>query len=85
MKNHKSREVTLRKKDGTRRIRIEFNGIDYLVLWHVTGGDYICIEPWCSYVDRIDSDGDITKREGIMLLPENEEIAKTHTITFGVV
>lgn len=85
MKNHKSREVTLRKKDGTRRIRIEFNGIDYLVLWHVTGGDYICIEPWCSYVDRIDSDGDITKREGIMLLPENEEIAKTHTITFEVV
>lgn len=84
-KNHRSRSLLLRKRDNSRRIRIDFPGMDYLVLWHVSGGEYICIEPWCSYIDRTDSDGDITKREGILLVEPHETVTKTHTITFEAV
>lgn len=82
IKDHKSRSVTLRRKDGGREIKIDFPGIDYLVLWHKEDADYVCIEPWCSFIDRTDSDGDITKREGIILVKPGETVEKTHTITF---
>ncbi|MDP4133238.1 MAG: aldose 1-epimerase family protein [Bacillota bacterium] len=82
IKNHKSRKLILRHIRSGREITVEFPGIDYLVLWTMEKGDYICIEPWASYIDRADTDGDIMKREGIMPVKSNESISRTHTITF---
>lgn len=73
------RDVSLRSKKSGRYVRVRFDGMPYLGLWHAprTDAPYICIEPWCSVPsdDGIVDDME-TKRNMIRLSPghtyENE-------------
>lgn len=73
--------VSLKKNDGTREIIVDFPGYKYLLLWTKPNADYICIEPWCGIPDRIDSDCDFTKKEGIIALEPQNTYSNKHTVT----
>jgi len=49
-----AREVVLEAKDGGRRIRVSFEDMPYLGIWHwpKTDAPYVCIEPWSSLPAR---------------------------------
>lgn len=79
----KSRSVTLRKNDGSRFVRVDFEGMDNLLLWQKMGAKYFCIEPWTHAPEFIDHDGDITRKPGVRMLKQGESEDLTHTITFG--
>lgn len=79
----KSRSVTLRKNDGSRFVRVDFDGMQDLMLWQKMGAKYFCIEPWTHAPEYIDHDGDITRKPGIRMLAPGEKQDITHTITFG--
>lgn len=78
----KSTKATLVGKSG-RRLTVDYEGFDYLVLWHKYTAPYLCIEPWCGLPDVTGSDYDFTKKLGMRSLAPGEHFARTHTITIG--
>lgn len=79
----KSRSVTLHKNDGSRFVRVDFDGMDNLLLWQKTGAKYLCIEPWTHAPEFVDHNGDIAHKPGIRVLKKGEKQEIAHTITFG--
>ncbi len=81
--NLKSRAITLKHKDGNRRVRIDFPGFDYVFVWTMAGkyGKYVCIEPWCGIPDFEGTSYDFTKKKGINEIGAGETFDRIHTIT----
>ena len=81
--NLKSRSVTLNKKDGSRKIRVDFDGFDYMFVWTTArmNADYICIEPWAGIPDFEGTSYEISEKIGINKIESGKTMTKTHTIT----
>ena len=82
-KDVKSNSVTLQSKVSDRRVTVEFDGFDYLVLWHKHTSPYLCIEPWCGLSDLMGSSYDFTAKAGMRAIPVGGRFVRTHTITVG--
>ena len=82
-RNVNSNSVTLQSNVSERRITVDFDGFDYLVLWHKHTAPYLCIEPWCGLPDVAGSSFDFTAKEGMHAVAPKKRFARTHTITFG--
>ncbi len=78
----KSRTVWLKNSLNAKKIRVDFDGMDVLMLWTKPGADYICIEPWCNAPDFIDADMQIEKKAGCIRLGKGERAERMHRITF---
>ncbi len=83
-KDLKSESATLRNRKTGRFVKIDFPGKPYFLIWHKYGAPYICLEPWCGIQDPQITDHDITKKEGVVALPEGEIYEITHEITVGI-
>ncbi len=83
-KDLKSKSATLRNRKTGRFVRVDFPDKPYFLIWHKHGTPYICLEPWCGIQDPQDTDYDITKKEGIIPLPQGQEYEITHKITVGI-
>ena len=79
----KSNSVTLRSKVSDRRVRVDFDGFDYLVFWHKHKAPYLCIEPWCGVQDVAGSGYNLAEKEGIHAIESGRHFARTHVITVG--
>lgn len=79
----KSRSAELVNRATGRRVRVDFEGSDYFLLWHKYGAPYICLEPWCGIQDVAGSSYDITKKEGINAVAVGGSLLRSHTVTFG--
>ena len=82
-RNVKSNSVTLRSKITKRRVRVDFDGFDYLVLWHKHTAPYLCIEPWCGVQDVAGSSPRLSEKEGLHAVSVGGHFARTHVITVG--
>ena len=82
-KDVKSNSVTLRSRISDRRVRVEFDGFDYLVLWHKHTAPYLCIEPWCGLSDLAGSSFNFAEKAGMRALAPGAHFARTHVITVG--
>ena len=82
-RNVKSNSVTLRSKITKRRVRVDFDGFDYLVLWHKHTAPYLCIEPWCGVQDVAGSSPRLSEKEGLHAVAVGGHFARTHVITVG--
>ena len=80
-KNLKSKELVLKNRKTDRAIKVEFPDCDYLAIWHKPSAGYVCIEPWSGLPDNVDTNYDITTKEGIMTLAPHKEYSNVHTIT----
>ena len=63
-------------------LSVKYKDMDVLLLWTRPGADYICIEPWCSTPDYIDSDMQIRTKPGILTLDPGCAVERTHRIEF---
>lgn len=81
-KNVGFKSATLAKKDGTKKVRVTFDGTNYFLLWTKPNANYICLEPWNGIQDIMGSSYDITTKEGIIKLCANESRSFIHTIEF---
>ena len=79
----KSNSVTLQSKVSDRRVKVEFDGFNYLVFWHKYSSPYLCIEPWCGVQDVAGTSFDITQKEGMHAVAAGGHFARTHIITVG--
>ena len=78
--NLKSRSVFLKNKNNGQKIKVDFDGFDYLLIWTIPDAKYICIEPWCGLPDFTDSDGNIAHKTGIITLAAGETDVRRHSI-----
>ena len=78
----KSRTVWLTNSMNAKKVRVDFDGMDVLMLWTKPGADYICIEPWCNAPDYVDADMQIAHKPGMIRLAPGETARRTHRVSF---
>ncbi len=81
-KDVKSRYATIRNRKTGEASSVEFNGFDYLLLWHKPGAPYICFEPWAGICASNGGVTDITKKEGILKLEAGEKTVFKHSVFY---
>lgn len=80
-KDLKSKSAILRNRKTGTGVRVDFDFAPYFLLWHKPNAPYICLEPWAGLPDTVDSEYDITKKEGIIALGAGETYTAQHRIT----
>lgn len=80
----RSQSVTLARRGGGRRIRVDFPGFPSLGIWTRPGAPYLCIEPWCGLPDETRSTGRIDEKRGILAIPAQRSLTRSHTITLDI-
>lgn len=74
-------KAALVHQNSTKRVEVDFGGVNYFLLWTKPGAKYICLEPWHGIQDSICSDGELSHKEGILRLSKGETFTAVHTLS----
>lgn len=80
--DHTSRKVYLENINTGRKITVDFDGFDYLLIWTKPEGNYVCIEPWTGIPDRADCSGILSEKTGITVLEKDCDYIVKHRVNF---
>lgn len=84
MKGITSNKISLKnKREGKNILTMDFTGFPYLAIWSKPNAPFICIEPWLSTSDTINSSGVFTQKRDIISLKPKEEFECKYSVTFG--
>ena len=78
-KNLNSRGVVLRNKTTDQKIKVDFEGFPYLLIWTVPGAPYVCIEPWCGVTDNVNTTKQLSEKEGIEKIEKGNQFYRIHS------
>ncbi|AMS26900.1 hypothetical protein AEM51_07575 [Bacteroidetes bacterium UKL13-3] len=82
-KNLNSRQLTLKQKNGTFQIKLNYDGFPYLGIWTQKGNEqYICLEPWFGHADSLDGHVDISSKQGILRLEGGAQFNLSYSLAF---
>ena len=77
----KSKSVTL--KEGDKKIaKINFDGFKYLGIWAPIGAPFICLEPWYTTADYVDSSNQFKEKKDIISLEAGKEFKTSFSAEF---
>ncbi|MCE1199853.1 MAG: aldose 1-epimerase family protein [Marinilabiliales bacterium] len=79
-KDLKSTKISLKSHKSPQSLFVSFPGFPFMGIWAKPNGDYVCIEPWYGIADKWDTDQDLRKKEGILVLPAGETFRATYSI-----
>lgn len=79
-KSLKSREIKLASIKSSQEIIVQFPDFKSLGLWAKSGAPFVCIEPWLGYADAENTNQQLCEKEGILLLPPQEEFMASYSI-----
>ena len=83
MKSVKSDKVLLRNyKEDKNILEFDFTGFPYLAIWSKKGAPFVCIEPWQTHTDSINSDGIFINKENTIKLEKGEEFCCSYKVKF---
>ena len=75
-----SGKVILGSNKSPAKVEIYYEDAPNLVVWTIPNVPFICIEPWHGLPDFEDSDGDFTKKPGIIKIDKGDAFSWRHTI-----
>ena len=78
-KNLNSRGATLRNKTTNQKIEVKFEEFPYLLIWTVPGAPFVCIEPWCGITDNVDTNKQLSQKEGIEKIEKGGSFYRLHS------
>lgn len=78
-KNLNSRGVILRNKTTDQKIKVDFEGFPFLLIWTVSDAPFVCIEPWCGITDSIDTNKHLPEKEGIERIEKGGSFYRIHS------
>ncbi|AXG74349.1 aldose 1-epimerase family protein [Flavobacterium arcticum] len=67
-------------KNNTPFLRVSFPDFPHLGLWTKPNAPFLCIEPWQGYADSTTSNGNLYKKEGVIVLEKSTKIKKGFSI-----
>ena len=67
-KNLKSHKAKLLSVKSGAILELSYKGWPFLGIWAKPNADFVCIEPWQGIADNVDSNQDLTAKEGIIKL-----------------
>ena len=73
LKNLASSRVSIKSDKTTHGLDFNFSGFPYLGLWAAKNADFVCIEPWCGIADSVNSNQQLTDKEGINKLEAGKD------------
>ena len=80
LKADQIKHVVLKDVEGN-EIHYSWPKIKYLAIWsHPQFGDYVCVEPWMSLPDFIDSSKELSKKKTLLSLDPNDEYSFKYSI-----
>jgi galactose mutarotase-like enzyme len=63
--------VSIKSEKTSHGVDLNFSGFPFLGIWAAANADFVCLEPWCGIADSVDSDMQLTDKEGInKLIPD---------------
>ena len=80
-KDLNSSKVWLKSDKTDKAVCMHISGFPYLGIWSKKGGaPFVCLEPWFGIADKVDHNGDFSKKEGIIELNIGEEFSSSYLI-----
>jgi len=79
-KQLQSNTISLMSDKTANGLKVQFDGFPYMGIWNAKDANFICIEPWCGIADSIDTNQDITQKEGIRQLMQDEIFEKMWSV-----
>lgn len=81
----RSKGVTLRHKDGGRKVHMEFGDFPMIAFWTMphANAPYICLEPWHGCAAYEDESGDFAGKAHVIRLSPGGEKKLKYTVTVG--
>ncbi len=80
-KHPSSSMVSLKSSKTKHGLDFDFSGFPYLGIWAAKNADFVCIEPWCGIADSVDTDQQITHKEGINKLASGNIFERSWSVT----
>lgn len=78
-KNLNSKSLILRNKLNDQKVKVQFDGFPYLLIWTVPSAPFVCIEPWCGITDNVNTTKQLTQKEGIEKLDKGDLFYRIHS------
>ncbi len=83
-KHMNSTEVKLINLSETHSVNMRFEGFPYFGIWTKKGNQrFVCLEPWFGHSDYTEGHEDITKKEGMQMLPSHQVFKASYALTFS--
>ncbi|SMO48544.1 aldose 1-epimerase family protein [Solitalea koreensis] len=73
LKRLASDEINIKSSIGNHGVTFRFKDFPYFGIWSKTGADFVCLEPWQGIADKVDTNQNLTEKEGIIKLFANEQ------------
>jgi galactose mutarotase-like enzyme len=81
LKDLASQKISLRTPKHAHGLDFEFRDYPFFGIWtKEAGAPFICLEPWHGIADSVNSSGDLTEKEGIILLPPAKDFTCDYII-----
>ena len=83
MKGITSTKISLMKKTGLKKLlTMDFTGFPYLAVWSKPRAPFICIEPWYSMADNVNSNGNFADKKDLIVLSPKQSFECKYTVEF---
>ncbi len=83
MKGLTSNKISLyRRKDKNKILTFDFTGFPYLAIWSKPGAPFLCIEPWQTTADMVNTQGVFKEKQGNIILKPKEEFKCQYSVEF---
>ena len=77
----KSKSVTLKEEDK-KLVKLNFAGFKYLGIWAPIGAPFVCLEPWYTTADYVDSSNEFKEKKDIINLEPGKEFKTSFSAEF---
>lgn len=77
LKHLQSNKVKLVAGTNGEIFEFDFTGFPYLGIWAAKDADFVCIEPWCGIADSVNTNQQLTEKEGINVLDSTDQFERS--------
>lgn len=81
-KHLSSHQVSIKSFKNLHGLIFDFTGFPYLGIWAAKNANFVCIEPWCGIADSVNTNQQLTQKEGINELAAGKLFSRTWKATF---
>lgn len=72
-----SNKISLQNKVNSHGLHFSFEGFPYFGIWAAKDANFVCLEPWCGIADSVNHSGQLSDKEGIVILSAEESWQRT--------